>query len=1059
VNFTLLESIIVTGGDLMGMRFILGKPGTGKTNLCLMEINGRLTGTAPLYYLVPEQFSLQSEKLLLSNRSYNSGSKNFYEGNISAATQVQVLSFNRLAYRLFALLGNAPGKLADDLGKQMLLRKVLFEVADKLTYYKAAADKHGFVDSLANTITEMNQYRITSNDLLLRAEQASSVGLKAKLTDIAIISGAYRQLVTGRYLLTDDMLEILCEKLDLLQNENTPLPLLDGSYFWVDGFSGFTPQEQQVLKYIMKRAELVSVTLTTDLQLPSYSPPQITIDKLTKLANSNGIKIKQDELREGNYRHKKCAELAHFVQNFSVLQNKAVPQFHNTCEAISIISAADRYAAVNTAANYILQLIQTGSYRFRDIAILCGDRTYEKVLQITFDRLNIPLFVDTETDILSHPLTELIRAALDIIVRNWSYESVFRFLKTRMAGLPLETVDIMENYVLEHGVRSYRWNYNFTNSVAEHGRIELMSKLSAFSESRKKASVQTHCKRIFDMLYCLNVPATLQEWYDACTEAGDHATAKIHKQIWPKICEIFDKLVEMLGDEEVTIKTFAATLDAGFAQVGLGRVPPTTDQVVIGDISRSRYPEIRAMVVLGANENVLPPTPSQSGLFTDQERQTLRNEGVELAAESIFRMAESDYSLYCALSQPSEKLILIYSEAETSGKPLRPSPMVGRIQEMFPNIKIKQSPEILEYDEVSLVNERVARLSEESVNLLYGNVVTTAVSRLESFARCPFAYFMTYIMKAKSRKKFEVLPTDLGSLFHDVLAQFSKNVWENCDGDIALSRTEIAQYVDNIINIITANSNVFQDTARNRHVLSKVHKVSTASIWALCEHIRVGAFVPTLAEQEIHTNESITLSNGKKLNISGYVDRVDTLNVNGEEYLKIIDYKSGNTKFNIDEVRIGVQLQLMIYMNVLTVMRNAKPGGVFYFPLDDPLFSTDILLSDELRDVGLLKQFKMSGIAIADDVAIAGLDKTLEPGTGSNVIPVAINKDGRYKKSSQPTALSIEEFRELDRTVNEKVKELGERMTSGDISQEPYIKGPKSPCNYCEFGAICGNTM
>ena len=1026
----------------MRMRFIVGKPGTGKTNLCLREINDRLTGNAPLYYLVPEQFSLQSEKLLLSKRA--------------AATQVQVLSFNRLAYRLFSTLGSAPGKLADDLGKQMLLRKVLFEVADKLTYYKSAADKHGFVDSLAHTITEMNQYRITSNDLFLRAENASSVGLKAKLTDIAVISGAYRQLVTGRYLLTDDMLEILCEKLDLLQNANTPLPLLDGAYFWVDGFSGFTAQEQQVLKYIMRRTELLSVTLTTDLQLPSYSPPQITIDKLTKLANGNGIKIEPNVLLEENYRHKNCAELAHFVKNFSMMQNKAVAQFCSECEPIAIVSAPDRYAAVNATASYILKLVQTGNYRFRDIAVLCGDSTYEKVLQTTFDRLNIPLFIDTETDILSHPLTELIRAALDIIVRNWSYESVFRFLKTRMTGLPLETIDILENYVLEHGIRSYRWNYNFTNPIAEHARIELMSKLSTFSENRKKAPVQTHCKRIFDMLYALNIPQILHEWYQTSTDAGDHATAKMHKQIWPKICEIFDKLVEMLGDEEVTIKTFAATLDAGFAQVGLGRVPPTTNQVVLGDISRSRYPEIRAMVVLGANENVLPPIPSPSGLFTDQERQTLRNEGVELAAESIFRMAESNYSLYCALSQPSEKLMIIYSEAETNGKPLRPSPIVGRMQEMFPEIKVKQPPEILEYGEVGLLPERVAVLSEKSANLLYGDVITTAASRLEAFARCPFAYFMTYVMKAKPRKKFEVLPTDLGSLFHAVLAQFSKNVWENGGSDIVLSRTVIAQYVDEIINVITADAGVFQDTARNRHVLNKVRRVSTASIWALCEHIRVGEFVPTLAEQEIRTNNGIILSNGKKLNLSGYVDRVDALSVNGEEYLKIIDYKSGNTKFNIDEVRLGVQLQLMIYMNVLTAMRDAKPGGVFYFPLDDPLLSTDILLSDKLREAGLLKQFKMSGIALAEDATITGLDKTLGPGTGSDVIPVAINKDGRFKKSSQPTTLNIQEFHELGRIVNEKVKELGERMTGGDISPMPYTKGQKSPCNFCEFGAICG---
>ena len=1037
----------------MAMQFILGKPGTGKTTLCLREIHQRLDGNAPLYYLVPEQFSLQSEKLLLTGRN--------------AATQVQVLSFNRLAYRLFATFGGAPGKLADDLGKQMLLRKVLFEVAENLTYYKNAAGKHGFVDSLAHTITEMNQYCVTASDLQLRAEN-SPPALAAKLTDIAEISRAYRRLVTGRYLLTDDMLDILCLKLDVLQQENAVLPLLDGAYFWVDGFSGFTPQERQVLKYIMKRAASVSVTLTTDLQSPSLSPPQITMEKLTKLANDSNIPIKPAVLLEENFRQGESPMLAHFVENFTMLPAKGrditwTMDENDTAanSSIEIISSPDRYAAVNTAASCVLELVQKNGYRFRDIAILCGDRAhYEKVLQTTFDRLNIPLFVDTEMDILSHPLTELIRSALDIFVRNRSRESVFCFLKTRMTGIPIETVDILENYALEHGTSSYRWRYPFKNPVAEQARAQLLALLNNFSWSKNgtnsKDTVQNYCQGIFDMLYALNVPATLQRWYDAHTAMGDHATAKTHMQIWPKICEIFDKLVEMLGDEKVTIRTFAATLDAGFSQVGLGRVPPTTDQVVLGDIGRSRYPQIKAMIVLGANENVLPPTPSQSGLFTDNERQALRNTGVELAAESMYRMAESYYSLYCALSQPREKLMLVYSQAETSGKPLRPSPIIGRLQEMFPGLKAKPAPEISEYGKVKPPPPQITTLSHISTSRLYGDSIITAASRLESFARCPYAYFMTYILKAKPRKRFEVLPTDLGSLFHDVLAQFSKRVWENGNNDTVLNRGEITRHVDEIISSLTVESGLYHDNARNSHVLNKVRRVAAASIWALCEHIRMGQYAPTLAEQEIRTRDGIPLANGKTLTLTGFVDRVDTLEADGEEYIKIIDYKSGNTKFSIEDARKGIQLQLMIYMNVLAAMRNAKPGGIFYFPIDDPILSTDVALNDEVLEAGLLKQYKMSGIALAEEATITGLDKNLGPGVSSNVVPVAINKDGRYKKSARPTALNLDEFLALGQEVEGKIKELGERMTGGDISALPYTKGQKSPCNFCNYGAICG---
>jgi len=1013
----------------MSLRFILGNPGTGKTTLCLQEINERLNSNTPLCYLVPEQFSLQSEKLLLSQRS--------------AATQVQVLSFNRLAYRLFAMFGGVPGKLADDLGKQMLLRKVLFEVEDKLTYYKSAVNKHGFVDTLAQTITEMNQYCVQASDLQYRAQDTSA--FSAKLSDIAVISAAYRQLVKGRYLLTDDMLDLLCSTLEEMRD----CPLLDGGFVWVDGFSGFTPQERQVLKHIMKRAQMVSVTLTTAPD-PLLTPPTITKDKLTQLANDARITIEKDVVLEKN--HRNSPGIAAFVQNFTMLQGCKPAQ---PTSDIEIIAAPDRYAAVNTAAAYVTQLVREQGYCFRDIAIVCGDRThYEKILQTTFDRLNIPLFVDTEIDILSHPLTEMIRSALDIVLYNWSYESVFRFLKTRMTNLSLDAIDVLENYVLEHGIASYRWRYAFKNPQAEAARVQLLAALSAFAKPRANDTVQNHCRRVFDMLYALNVPDNLHRLYETHMRNGDHATARLHKQIWPAICGIFDKLVEMLGDENISLKTFAATLDAGFNQVGLGRVPPVVDQVVLGDIGRSRYPQIKAMIVLGANENALPPPPTPSGLLTNNERQLLRNTGIELAAETMHRLTESHYSLYCALSQPSHKLVLVYSESETSGKPLRPSPIITRMQEIFPGLRAKTAPAISEYGTVAnptSANDQT--LSQESTSRLYGEVITTAASRLESYARCPFAYFMTYNLGAQPRKRFQVLSADLGTLFHDILAQFARQEWQG-KTPREITRTEIDHHVDNILAALTAGRDIFHDTARNRHMLNKMRRVAAASIWALGQHLKMGSYTPAFAEYEVHTSEGIALPSGKTLHLKGYVDRVDTLEVDGQEYVKIIDYKSGNVKFDMREVRKGIQLQLMIYMNILTAKRGAKPGGIFYFPIDDPVLSTDILLDDKLREAGILKQFKMSGITVANDDVMAGLDKTLAPGVSSNIAPMGLLKDG--KKSAATAALDLGDFIALGNEVNEKIKELGTRMTCGDIAAVPYVNGQKSPCNYCGFGAVCG---
>ncbi|MCL1845811.1 MAG: PD-(D/E)XK nuclease family protein [Defluviitaleaceae bacterium] len=990
------------------IQFVLGEPGTGKTTYVLREICEAVEADsrAPLYYLVPEQFSLQSERLLLSFGR---------EG----ATRVQVLSFNRLAHRLFSVLGGLPGKYADDLGKQMLLRRVLFEVADELEFYKSAVDKHGFIAELGRTITEMNHYCVGAADLRDRAAD-SSPALAAKLRDIAVILQKYREAVAGRYLLTDDMPEILCQKLAAVPlGEN--LPLLDGSFFWVDGFSGFTPQERQVLLHIFKRAAKITFTLTLLCGMghkDEISPvPRETIEKVEAVAGSARAEILPHIYMKENFRHRRNERSPH-------AKGLATPE---------IIASADKYGAVYAAAHRVLRLVHEKNYRFRDIAILCGDRAqYEKILQTVFDREKIPIFVDTEIDILSHPLTELVRAVTDIFVKNWSIESVFRFLKTRLAGIAPDTVDILENYALANGIKSYRWKYEFFDAAAEEGRQMLIGALSVRQGDQKSEAthslevgfppydtVKNYSKRVFEILYALRVPDTLQSWFDAHMQAGDPETARIHAQVWPKLCEVFDKLVEILGDERLSLKAFAETLDAGLLQVGLGRIPPTLDQVVLGDISRSRYPQIRAMIVLGANDGVLMPAPSQVGLFTDHERKLLNNSGIEtglegmrnsisyasgfeIAPENARRISEQNYNLHCALAQPSEKLIFIYAEGE-NGKPLRPAPILAKIRTMFPGLETTPAPVPVEDAAENSTFFAPVTLAAPPC----GSTIFTAATRLEAFARCPFAYYMDYILRARPRKYYEVQPTDLGKLFHEVIANFTKR--GNFDG----SREEISATIDTLVDALDLENSIFYSTARNKYILDKVRQVAAASCHALCRQIKTGQYRPEMTEQEILHN--IELGEGRKLALSGRIDRVDFSAAN---QIQIIDYKSGAAKFSADEALKGVQLQLVLYMNALLKQhKNTTPGGIFYFPVGNPIIDANETLSDADREDALFKAFKMSGM----------------------------------EASADPAA-----FANFAHKVEEKVKELGTRMANGDISARPArFSNKKSPCEYCKFDGVC----
>ncbi len=1023
----------------MPLRFILGPPGAGKTSLCLNEIEGCLRdANHTAYFLIPEQFSLQAEKLLLSERR--------------ASLRAQALSFNRLAHRVFARLGVPAGKQLDEAGKNMLLRKVMFECGERLIFYKSTADRQGFIDKLARAVTEFNHHRITPEDLLLRVP-GSDETLAAKLSDLALILQKYREAVTGRYLLTDDTLDLLCRRLE-------ETPVFNGSFFWADGFFGFTPQEERVLGHLMTSAERLTVTLPmrrgSDDSL--FAPVLKTLEQLTDLAKKSNVPVEKHTWLENDFRRVSSPGLYFFTKNFSAA--KPVPVYEDDLnESLAVISAGDDYAAAYEAANRVWALVKRG-YRFRDIAVLTGERgRLEKILQTVFDRDKIPIFTDTPSGVLAHPLTELIRAALDIVIWDWQYEGVMRFLKTRLTPVSVEDIDRLENHILARGIRGYRWRYPFTEGF-EDLRLQALSTMSVFENIRaeSKATVLDFCRLVTDMLYFLRVPDTLSDWYCARTEAGDTDTARLHRQVWPKICEVLDKLAEILGEETVTLRVFAKLLDAGLAQADLGRIPPTVDQVFLGDAGRSRYPAVKAMIVIGANEGRLPPPPVSDELLSDSERVSLRNAALRLAPDGDGQQDANWFSLYCALCRPSESLSLIYSVAEPGGRALKPSAIIRRICAMFPRLAEQKA---VSNQEASVIpfTPAVYKLSSETTERLYGRAVITAASRLERYAACPFSFYVTYNLKAREREIYRVHPADLGVLYHEVLAAFSTRMAET-DWGLVHDREEISKSVDTCVDeLVSEPGNVLHSTARNRHILKKVKRICVTSIWALCEHIKRGDFVPAASEIEFAPHSptpmpEIILDNGRKLLLTGRVDRVDVMRVgNGTDYLKIIDYKSGKKKFDLSEVKAGTQLQLILYMNALLknaeLFVNSKPGGVFYFHLDDPVLLSDAAI--ERREELLLECFKMSGLALSD--AAAGFDSALEANGKSPVIPVTVNKDGSFSKSS--SVADLEFFTLLGNAVQEKIKELGTRMTDGVITPEPYKNGKYDACNFCPNDVIC----
>ncbi|MDR3239281.1 MAG: PD-(D/E)XK nuclease family protein, partial [Clostridiales bacterium] len=979
----------------MSLQFILGLPGAGKTTWCLQEILRKNNEPEPgrLYYLVPEQATLQSEQKLIGLLP------------ASAMSKVQALSFQRLAFHLFAKMGAASGAFLDGAGKSMLLRKIVLDLRGDLSFYGKAGDKPGFIEGLSRTVTEFFQYEVTADDLRRIAEHADAEFIRCKLQDLTRIFETYVREMQDRYFSLDETLDLLPDKISASTE-------LDGAFVWIDGFHGFTKQERSVLTRILQKARYVAVTAAVEeeaISFPGLSSADFfyeaknTLNQMTAMAIECHAAIEKPIFLR---RSAEFSEMDFFLRHYPGCEPAVYP--HET-QKIRLTAAADREAEVKAAACAIERLTRGGA-RYRDIAVLTGDIPgYEKTLKRVFRQYAIPLFIDVKTDIMAHPLTELIRAALDVAARHWSYESVFRFLKTDMTGIPRDQVDTLENYALMYGVKGRQWHlkeWTYGKNREEAFAVKELARkaLAPFTRgiSDKKESVHDFSARIYDMLESLRVTETLERWIRERSEAGENETARQHGQIWGKISAVFDKLVEILDSEKVNAAEFGKILDAGLQSMDMGMIPPSLDQVLVGDLTRSRLPDVQALIVVGVNEGLLPRIVTENSFLTDEERDFLLRQGLELGPDGKRKAGEERFLVYSGISKPTRALILSYCVSDR-GKTLRPSPLTAELARMFPRLvpEIFQEEEIvsarpmlsrmgpllkkyaagetltpvqkdiyavLREDPASAamldkierfirVNGASLELSEKSIRKLYGRELAVSASKLERYVECPFAYFLRYNLLAGERKIYGANAADTGNLFHSVLQRFAERLAEAQKPWRELQRREMDEIVDACVDELSAapGAGVFFSSARYKYMLLRIRRICKCSVWALAEHIKRGQFEPLGAEmafsRSVLTGIDFRLNGDRKMVLNGRMDRVDIMDSEGRRYVKIIDYKSGNAKFDLDNVCFGTQLQLLLYLNAL--LQNSRaffgdnlevkllPGGVFYFNINDPIISVD----------------------------------------------------------------------------------------------------------------------
>ena len=752
-----MSLLALEGAICLGFRFVFGRAGTGKSTQCLEEIRSELRikpWGAPLILLVPEQATYQMEMTLANTP------------DLGGSLRAQILSFRRLGWRVLSETGGGKKVLIGAIGKRMLLRQILLKHRLHLKAFARSATRPGMADLLARAIGEFKTYRIVPDDL--RKVKNTNSLLFDKLQDLALIYEEF-QAVLGQHIGDpDDELSVLAEKIPYTS-------LFQGARVWVDGFTGFTPQELAVLKIIMSTAKEVVITSPLDPiffenehQLESgtfkvgeelFAGPWQTYQDLLQLISETGTRLHPPTLLKKAKRYKNpwLWHLEKYLSTYPTVAYGAVQATLNKfpvteCtpeEGIQIFSAVNRRAEVEGVARELRRLARDEGICWNEMAVMTRDLTeYHELITQVFTSYEIPHFLDHKRSVLHHPLIELIQAIPEVAVSHWAYEPLFRCLKTDFFPLQRDTIDRLENYVLEHGIHGESWNQNvawkyhrqwslgqtekqLATELKFQGALNATRQsiydliapfLQSVSQSNKTnlLSVREITESLYAFLERLEVPATLKKWSQIAQEKGDLSDAKIHQQIWDAVIQVLDEIVAGLGETCLELEDYAVILASGIEAIELGLIPPGLDQVLVGSLDRSRNPEVRVLFLLGANEGVLPARPDSKGVLDADERDQLDKAGVALAPKGKTQTFAEQFFIYTALTLASEKLIVCYPLTDEEGKGLSVSPVVSRLKHLFPTLSESFLAAQEDLDYISHADFALRAYAEQIRNLRQG---------------------------------------------------------------------------------------------------------------------------------------------------------------------------------------------------------------------------------------------------------------------------------------------------------------------------------------------------
>lgn len=1067
----------------MSLQFVFGNAGSGKSYTMYQRFIKEAAESEKRTFLivVPEQFTMQTQRELVFLQPEHT------------IMNIDVLSFGRLAYRVFDELGENMLTVLEETGKNYILKKIIRKQADHLKFMASKMNKPGYINELKSVLSEFMQYRILPEQLENTLSDSAPDVFSMKLKDIAVLYRAYLEELNGSYMTTE---EVLIKLADVVGRSR----LVKGSTLLLDGFTGFTPVQLEALEAILPLCEKVYVNLTIDSREDAWISGGMqelfyltkkTVRQLCFLAKNCGCGLEEPIIFDSGdtMRYAQAKDLYWLEQNLFRLSAAPYPK---QAQNIVVAKLADPIAELQYAAYTIQNLVREEHYRYRDFAVVFADmETYGKYGEGVFETYGVPVFTDRTQTLSEQPFVEVVRSILEVVEHDFSYESVIRYLKAGFSGYSAEQADLLENYILATGIRGfYKWNRKWVRRIK--GMTE--DELSCLEELRKRflaefeplvqvfakkdGTVRNQMRTLYEFFTAHRMEEQLKCREEAFLEIKEVSLAKEYASVYKTVIDLMDKMVALLGEEHFTVEECREMLEAGFESAKVGIIPPGNDCVQMGDIERSRLTSVKVLFLAGMNDGLVPKMTTRGGIISDTDRERLQKMDFTLAPGAREKAFIQRFYLYLMMTKPSGRLYLTYAKNGCDGQALRKSYLIGNIFKLFPSLKLTEERKIplLEkivtpnsakrylirgmkaageertereipslyqwYQESEQWNKRLSlwekgifyRLSHLPLSgglarELYGEMVQMSVTRLERFAACAFSHFLTYGLRLKERQIYEFAALDFGNVLHEALEFYAKRLekagvsWGDVREDVK-ERLITESFRDALLNV---RNDILSDSARAAYMQERMFRIFKRTVWAIGHQAKEQGYLPEGYEVRFSGTEALEstkleLGENGRIGLNGKIDRIDLKTVEDRIHVQVVDYKTGNAKLNLDEVYAGLQLQLLVYMEVAMEIvqkqhpeKTAVPGGAYYYHVDDPLVSAEKPLSAEEADRLRLKQLEMKGIA-----------------------------------------LEGEDYQTLAAEVREKTKELGEGILSGETATEPYRFGTDTGCDYCPYHAVCG---